>query len=271
MRVIARFCERLRRLSRKAMMAFFEKLAPTLIGIEACGASHHWARVLQSFGHEVKLLPPQLANAIRGYAAEFGATAAKGVANLASLLVHLEADESLPSLARELFAIQAREYERLQEELEAVDAKLMSWHRADPCSWRLARIPGIGPIGAVLLTMKTPQPEQFRSGRQFAAWIGLTPRDHSTGSKLRLGGITRAGDEALRSTLVVGATSIIRHLRAGQSSYALPWLIELLKRKLPKLAAVALANKLAHIAWKMMVSGQSYAGISAPPTEVGAA
>ena len=183
----------------------------------------------------------QLANAIRGYAAELGLTAARGTAHLVPLLDRLQADESLPVLARELFTIQAKEYAQLQEEIAEIEAKLMAWHRADACSWRLAKIPGVDPIGAVLLTMKTPQPELFRSGRQFAAWIGLTPRDHSTAGKGRLGVITRAGDEALRSTLVVGATSVIRQLRIGRSRNASPWLVALLKRKPPKLAAVALA------------------------------
>lgn len=107
-----------------------------------------------------------------------------------------------------------------------------------------------------MLTMKTPEPELFRSGRQFAAWIGLTPRDHSTGGKVRLGVITRAGDEGLRSVLVVGATSVIQQaLRSGKMS---PWLASILKRRSPKLAAVALANKTARIAWKMMVTGETY-------------
>jgi transposase len=100
----------------------------------------------------------------------------------------------------------------------------------------------------VLLKMKTPEPELFRSGRQFAAWIGLTPKDHSTAGKVRLGAITRAGDEGLRSVLVVGATAVIQHVRRGGE--ATPWLTELLKRKSPKLTAVALANKTARIAWK---------------------
>ena len=159
-------------------------------------------------------------------------------------------------MARELFAIQAKEYGQLQAQIDEVDAKLMAWHRADECSRRLAKIPGVGPIGAVLLTMKTPDPALFQSGRQFAAWIGLTPKDHSTAGKVRLGVITRAGDEALRSVLVVGATAVIQQaLRSGRAS---PWLAELLKRKSPKLAAVALANKMARIAWKMMVTGQTY-------------
>jgi transposase len=108
-------------------------------------------------------------------------------------------------LARELFAAQAKEYAQLQAQIDEVDARLMAWHRADECSQRLAKIPGIGPIGAVLLKIKTPEPALFRSGRQFAAWIGLTPKDHSTAGKVRLGVITRAGDEGLRAVLVVGA------------------------------------------------------------------
>src|SRR5450631_69014 len=132
----------------------------------------------------------------------------------------------------------------------------MAWHRADECSRRLAKIPGVGLIGAVLLKMKTPEPELFRSGRQFAAWIGLTPKNHSTAGKVRLGVITRAGDETLRSVLVVGATAVIRH--AQRSGKASPWLAALLKRKSPKLAAVALANKTARIAWKMMLTGEEY-------------
>ena len=315
-----------KKLRRKEMVAFFEKLAPTVIAIEACGASHHWARLLQSFGHAVKLIAPQLvkpyvkrgkndaadaealceamsrptmrfvpvktaeqqaalmlvgvrdrlirnrtqlANAIRGYAAEFGLTAAKGMAHLVPLLERIQADESLPALARELFAIQAKEYAQLQAQIDEVDAKLMAWHRADECSQRLAKIPGVGPIGAVLLTMKTPAPELFRSGRQFAAWIGLTPKDHSTAGKVRLGVITRAGDEGLRSVLVVGATAVIQHVRRG--GRASPWLAELLKRKSPKLAAVALANKMARIAWKLMVTGETYAAKSAPAALAGAA
>jgi len=316
-----------KKLRRKEMVAFFEKLTPTVIGIEACGASHHWARLLRSFGHEVKLIPAQLvkpyvkrgkndtadaealceamsrptmrfvpiktaeqqaalmlvglrdrlirnrtqlSNAIRGYATEFGFTAAKGMANLDPLFERIQAHESVPDLARELFAAQAEEYAQLQERIAEVSAKLMAWHKADECSRRLDKIPGVGPIGAALLMMKTPAPEQFRSGRQFAAWIGLTPKDHSTAGKVRLGVITRAGDEALRAVLVSGATAVIRHAvrRGGRAS---PWLLDLLKRKPPKLAAVALANKMARIAWKLMLTGETYAATSAPIAPAGAA
>jgi transposase len=302
-----------KKLRRKEMAAFFEKLAPTVIAIEACGSSHHCARLLQSFGHTVKLIAPQLvkpyvkrgkndaadaealceamsrptmrfvpvktaeqqaalmlvgvrdrlirnrtqlANTIRGYAAEFGLTAAKGMTHLAPLLDRIRADEIVPVLARELFAIQAEEYAQLQSQIDEIEAKLTAWHRADECSRRLVKIPSVGPIGAVLLRMKAPDPALFQSGRQFAAWIGLTPKDHSTAGKVRLGVITRAGDEGLRSVLVVGATAVIRHaLSSGKAS---PWLLDLLKRKSPKLAAVAVANKTARIAWKMMLTGEHY-------------
>src|ERR1019366_839665 len=131
------------------------------------------------------------------------------------------------------------------------------------------KIPGVGPIGAVLLMMKTPAPELFRSGRQFAAWIGLTPKDHSTAGKVKLGVITRAGDEILRSVLVVGATAVIQQVqRGGRGS---PWIVDLLKRKPPKLAAVALANKMARVAWKLMVTGNNYAAKSAPAALASAA
>jgi transposase len=170
----------------------------------------------------------------------------------------LKIDETMPKLARELFALQAREFAQLGREIEIVEVKLMAWHRADECSQRLAQIPGVGPIGASLLMMKTPDPHSFKSGRDFAAWMGLTPKDHSTAGKTRLGKITRAGDELLRSTLVVGATAVIRHAQRSQRRNASPWLLKLLERKAPKLAAVALANKAARVAWKLMVSGEHY-------------
>ncbi len=204
----------------------------------------------------------QLANAVRGHAAEFGLTAAKGMAHMVPLFERIQADESLPILARELFAIQAKEYEQLQSQIEEVDAQLMARRRADECSRRLAKIPGVGPVGAMLLRMKTPAPELFGSGRQFAAWIGLTPKDHSTAGKVRLGVITRAGVEGLRSVLVVGATAVIQ--QAQRHGRASPWLAALLKRKSPKLAAVALANKMARIAWKLMLTGEVYVATPAP-------
>ena len=305
-----------KRLRRKEVVTFFAGLAPTVIGIEACGASHYWARELEQLGHEVKLIAPQLvkpyvtrnkndgrdaealceamsrprmrfvpvktaeqqtalmlagmrerliarrtqlSNAIRGYAAEFGLAAARGLDKIEPLLARISQDESLPALARELFAIQGRDYAQLQVELKAIEVRLLAWHRADACCRRLAQIPGVGPIGATTLVMKTPDPRAFLSGRHFAAWIGLTPKDHSTGGKTRLGKITRAGDEVLRSLLVAGATAVIQQVRRGRG-HPSRWLLALLKRKPPKLAAVALANKIARIAWKLMTTGEDYDG-----------
>jgi transposase len=208
----------------------------------------------------------QLTNAIRGHAAEFGLIAGKGVAKVEGLLASLQANETLPALVRELFALQEEEYAQLQAQLATIEAKLAAWYRASELARRLAAVPTIGPVIASLLVMKTPDPRAFRSGRDFAAWLGLTPRDHSTAGKTRLGGITRAGDEALRSLLVVGATAVIQQVRRGNGRAASPWLQALLQRKAPKLAAVALANKTARIAWKLMVTGETYRpGLAQPP------
>ena len=211
----------------------------------------------------------QLSNTIRGYAAEFGLTEAKGVDKLVSLQAAIEQDTGVPALARELFAMLARQYDQVQVELKAIEVKLMAWHRANALSRRLAEIPGVGPVTAAALVMKAPDPHAFRSGRLFAAWLGLTPKDHSTAGKTRLGKITRAGDERLRQLLVVGATAVVKQA-SGKHRRGSRWLLDLLKRKTPKQAAVALANKTARIAWKLMTTGESYDGAQID-AQVGAA
>ena len=125
----------------------------------------------------------QLGNTIRGHAAEFGLIAPKGLDKIEALLARIAQDERIPALARELVAVLGREYARLQDELREIEARLMAWHRADALGRRLAQIPAIGPIIATTLVMKTPDPHAFRSGRDFAAWLGLTPTDHSTAGK----------------------------------------------------------------------------------------
>src|ERR1700686_3573134 len=212
----------------------------------------------------------QLCNAIRGYAAEFGLTAPKGLDKIEPLLAQIAQDKTGPAMARELLALQGKDYARLQIEIKAIEAKLMAWHRANATSRRLAQIPGVGPIGATALVMKAPDPHAFASGRDFAAWLGLTPKDHSTAGKTRLGKITRAGDEALRSILVAGATAVIQQTRHGRGHPSL-WLVALVKRKPPKLAAVALANKIARIAWKLMTTGESYDSARMPGASAAAA
>jgi transposase len=199
----------------------------------------------------------QLTNMIRGYAAEFGLTAARGLDKIEPLLERIAAAEDLPELAKELFAAYGKDYAELKRQIREIEAKLMDWHKHNELSRRLVQAPSIGPIGASLLAMKVPDPHAFRSGRDFSAWLGLTPKDHSSAGKTRRGVITRAGDEALRSVLVAGATAVIQQVKRGRG-HAQPWLVELLKRKPPKLAAVALANKMARVAWKLMVSGEHY-------------
>jgi transposase len=199
----------------------------------------------------------QLSNMIRGHATEFGLVAAKGLEKIDPLLARIAADAAIPPLAKEMFVTLGEEYAQLKARLREIEVKLAAWHRRNALSRRLADIPGIGPITASLLVMKVADPKSFRCGRDFAAWLGLTPKDHSTAGKMRHGAITRAGDEALRRSLVVGATSVIQKARRGQGNPS-SWLVALLKRKPPKLVAVALANKTARIAWKLMISGERY-------------
>jgi transposase len=230
---------------------------PTMRFVPVKTAEQQAALMLAGMRDQLVDRRTQISNAIRGYAAEFGLTAAKGLSKIAPLLARIAADAALPELARELFAGYGREYAGLQAQIAKVETKLMAWHKGNELSRRLAEIPAIGPIGAVRLTMKVTDPHAFGSGRDFSAWLGLTPKDHSTAGKTRLGVITRAGDEELRSILVVGATAVIQQVRRGRG-HSSPWLVELVKRKPPKLAAVALANKTARIAWKLMVSGEHY-------------
>ena len=196
----------------------------------------------------------QLSNAFRSYAAEFGIVGPAGRQNVTALMKEVVDDESLPELARSLFRFQAREYAAVEARLAEINTQLMKWHRDDERSRRIATIPGVGPIGSTMLSMRAPAAELFKSGRHFAAWLGLTPRDHSTGGRTRFGGITKAGDASIRTTLIVGATALLRHVRAGRTK-ASPWLAAMLERKPPKLVAVALANKFARIAWRLMISG----------------
>jgi transposase len=197
-----------------------------------------------------------LINAMRGHAAEFGVVAAKGPAKVAELLQRAHAEAaSVPAVALEMLRVLASQLEAIEAQLKALETRLMAWHKADPVSQCLASQSGIGPIGAVSFSLKVADPKAFRSGRHFAAWLGLPPKEHSTGGHRRLGRISRQGDEALRKLLVLGATAVIRVAKPGSAS---PWLLQLLARKPKKLAAIALANKMARILWAMMVSGEVY-------------
>jgi transposase len=302
-----------RQVRRGAFEKVFAQLAPTRVGLEACGASHHWARVLKGLGHDVVLLPPQyvkpyvkrgkndaadaaaiceamsrpgmrfvppksaeqqamlmllgvrellvkqrtmLINAMRGHAAEFGVIAAKGAVKIAELLERAHDDAAgVPALARAMLGVLAGQVEAIEVRLKALEAELLAWHRSNPVSQCLATQPGIGPIGAVSFALKVCDAQRFRSARHFAAWLGATPKEHATAGRHRPGRISRQGDEGLRKLLVLGATAVIRAAKPGRTS---PWLLQLLARKPKKLAAVALANKMARTLWAMMVSGEVY-------------
>jgi transposase len=305
-----------RKLRRQDLNKFFASLPRLIIGMEACGASHHWARELQKLGHEVVLVPPQytrpyvdrgkndaadaeaiceamsrpkvqrrfvpaktleqqalqmlmgvrnglvkrrtqVCNTIRGHAAEFGLVSAKGLYRIEELLAKVERSQEMPELARQMFTVLAGQYRHADAQLQEIEATLMALHRSNEVSQRLADIPSVGPVGAMVMAAKIGDASRFRSGRDFAAFIGLTPKDHTTAGRKRPGSITRAGDEMLRTYLICGATSVIRQLKHGRGHNS-PWLKELVARKPEKLAAVALANKTARIAWKLMVSGERY-------------
>jgi transposase len=199
----------------------------------------------------------QAANAIRGYAVEFGLIAPRGLVNIGKLLERVAADASLPPLARKLFALEGEQYASIEAGIEEVEAELRSLVRGSDLCRRLKAIPSIGPVGAAMLMIKVPDPKAFKSARSLSAWIGITPADHSTGGKQRLGGITRAGDEELRAVLVSGAMAVIQQAMRKPEA-ADPWLRDMLARKPAKLVAVALANKTARIAWALMTKGGRY-------------
>jgi len=201
----------------------------------------------------------QLINALRGHAAEFGLVRPIGGKGLAALRADIATDATLPAPAAEALAILGGEIDRIEARLAVADAKLLARHKATPESQMLAEVPGIGPISALNMVARVDF-TQFKSGRHFAAWLGLTPRDHSTGGRQRLGGITRAGNEGLRQLLVLGATAVIRFAKPEHAKRARisAWLLALLERRPRKLCAVALANKMARIIWAMMTRGEAY-------------
>ena len=198
-------------------------------------------------------------NAMRAHMAEFGIVAPVGVPQVKKLLdIIADGDDArLPALARTCLESLARQFVSLHGEIVAAERRIHAWHRSNEVSRRLETIPGIGPITASALAASVSDPSVFKSGRELAAWIGLVPRQNSTGGKHRLGRISKQGDQYLRWLLVAGAMSVIRHAKRRGTSH-LPWLADIITRKPTKVAAVALANKNARIVWGVMMSGESY-------------
>jgi len=197
----------------------------------------------------------QLINAFRGHASEFGIIGAQGRWNVARLLTAIREGRAVPEPARTIIEMLASQLDAISTRIDEIDAQITAWHKANPVSQRLAAIPGIGPLIATAIAATVADPAAFRSAREFAAWVGLTPRQRSTGGKQRLGRISRQGDQYIRRLLIIGAqTTLLR----SKEARANPWIQNLLAR-CPRLkVAVALANKTARIAWALMAKGESY-------------
>jgi transposase len=200
----------------------------------------------------------QAINALRGHLSEFGIVAGVGVSRVADLIavVRDEADERLPGAARLALADLADQIEALTARLARLDREIVAQARQDSDLRRLTTVPGIGPISAASLKALVPDPTGFVSGQHFAAWLGLTPRPHSSGGRERLGRISKMGNPTLRTLLILGATTVLRHARNGGKASA--WVAAILARRPPKVAAVALANKTARIVWALLVKGGIY-------------
>jgi transposase len=305
-----------RQLKRRYVLAFFEKLPPCLVGIEACASSHHWSRELMALGHTVRLMPPAyvkpyvkrqkndaadaeaiceavtranmrfvatktpgqqsclmlhrtrhlfirqqtaVINVIRGHLAEFGIVAPVGRRGVEELLdiVADPSDKRLLDVARACLVALGAQLRSLKAQILGFDRQIMAWHRSNETSMRLDAIPGVGPMLATALVACVADPKVFRSGRNFSAWIGLVPKQHSSGGKDRLGSISKQGDRYLRSLFMAGALAVIRYAKINGTKHR-PWLTALLARRPTKVAAIALANKIARMAWAMMARGELY-------------
>ena len=305
-----------RQLKRRYVLAFFEKLPPCLVGIEACASAHYWSRELQALGHVVRLMPPayvkpyvkrhkndatdaeaiceavtrpnmrfvatktpeqqscltlhrtrhlfirqqtSVINAIRAHLAEFGIVAPVGRHGVAQLLgIAADAnDKRLPEFARACVAALGAQLRMLKAQILEFDRMINAWHRSNEASRRLDDIPGVGPALATALIASIADPKAFRSGRDFSAWIGLVPKQNSSGGKDRLGNISKRGDRYLRSLFTTGALAVIRYAKIHGTRHR-PWLTALLARRPTKVAAIALANKIARMAWAMMARGERY-------------
>ena len=305
-----------RQLKRRYVLAFFQKLPPCLVGIEACASSHHWSRELQALGHTVRLMPPayvkpyvkrhkndatdaeaiceavtrpnmrfvatktpeqqscltlhrtrhlfirqqtSVINAIRAHLAEFGIVAPvgrNGVEQLLSVVADPN-DKRLPEVARACVTALGAQLQTLKAQILEFDRMIMAWHRSNETSRRLDDIPGVGPALATALVASVADPKAFRSGRDFSAWIGLVPKQNSSGGKDRLGSISKRGDRYLRSLFTTGALAVIRYAKIHGTRHR-PWLAALLARRPTKVAAIALANKIARMAWAIMAKGERY-------------
>ena len=300
-----------RRLRRAEVLAFFAGLPRCLVGMEACGSAHFWAREIAALGHEVRLIPAKyvkpyiqrgksdaadaagiceavtrptmrfaavktaaqrsalvlhrvrdllvkqrtmLANAIRGNLGEFGVIGPLGINKLERLVdvVADESDERLPRGARTALRVLVAELEEVRARIKGVEAEILAWHRSNQASVRLATTPGVGPITASAIVATVADASAFKSARHFAAFLGLTPKQLSSGEKERLGRISKRGDDYIRRLLIIGSAALLRYARGSAAG---GWATRLLQRRPALVVAVALANKRARIAWALLARG----------------
>jgi len=305
-----------KQLKRNQVLTYFANLTPCLIGMEACGGAHYWARQLAGSGHTVKLIAPQFvkpyvktnkndaadaeaiceavarpnmrfvpvknreqqgvlalhrarqgfvkartaqANQIRGLLAEYGVVIPKGIRHIARRLPEIleDAENGLPGLFRALLVRLGEHLQTLDRHVEELEAQIQLWHRSNATSRRLAQIPGIGPITASALAASISDGKQFKNGRQLAAWLGLVPKQHSSGGKPLLLRISKRGDTYLRTLLIHGARAVIRCARYKTDDPD-SWLAALIDRRHKNVAAVALANKNARIVWALLAHDRHY-------------
>lgn len=230
---------------------------PTMRFVEVKSIEQQSTMVL----HRVRLMlmrqRVQLSNAIRGHMAEFGLAAPIGREGLGALIrLIADNDERVPAEARTCLTMLAAQLALINDQILEADRRIRTSARATETGRRLLDVPGVGPLLASALVASIPEPKAFRSGRNLAAWIGLVPRQNSSGGKERLGGITKQGDRYLRQLLVVGALAVVRY--AQRNGTRRPWLVQLLARRTTKVATVALANKTARIVWAIMTTGEAY-------------
>ncbi len=305
-----------RRLKRGQVLQFFTQITPCLIGMEACGGAHYWARKLQGLGHTVKLMAPQFvkpyvktnkhdaadaeaiceavtrpnmrfvpiknaeqqavlslhrsrqgfvkartaqANQIRGLLAEYGITLPQGISHVAKCLPEIveDAKNDLPGVFARLLQRLGAHLRELNRQVAELEEQIQAWHRENDASKKLARVPGIGPLTASALVASIGDAKHFANGRELAAWLGLVPRQHSSGGRPMLLGISKRGDAYLRTLMVHGARSVIR-VAEGKTTRTDRWSTDMMKRRHKNVAAVARANKNARVVWALLAHGRDY-------------
>jgi len=304
-----------KQLRRSEMAKFFANLEPCLIGMEACGSAHHWARKLSEFGHTVKLMAPQFVkpyvktnkndmadaeaiceavsrpnmryvpmktieqqailsvhrarqgfvkartaqgNQMRGLLSEFGIVIPQGIHSIAKRIPDIleDAENGLPGTMRRLLGRLNDHLKELDRQVNELERQIVLWHKENELSRKLEAIPGIGPITASAIVATVGNAMEFKNGRQLAAWMGLVPRQHSSGGKQNLLGISKRGDTFLRTLMIHGARAVIRF--AENKAVPESWLCKLMARRNKNVAAVALANKNARIIWALLAKGMAF-------------